>query len=187
MESMEEVKERNLFERFVLFCVNIPLKIVGKKLEGEAADAFMQFVKFALVGVTNTVVSYLINAGTLFILDKYGLFPNIDIYIGNTVAFFLSVLWAFVLSNKFVFKEDETKEKRVWWKTLIKTYLAYAFTGLGLSNLISHVGVNVFHLNKYIPPLINLVVAVPINFVLNKFWAYGQKKGNDESDEDQPA
>ena len=92
-----------------------------------------------------------------------------------------------MLSNKFVFKEDESKEKRVWWKTLIKTYLAYAFTGLGLSNLISHVGVNVFHLSKYIPPLINLVVAVPINFVLNKFWAYGQKKGKEDGAEDQPA
>ncbi len=187
MENTETIQERNWFERFVLWCMNLILKLIGKKLEGQAADAFLQFVKFALVGVTNTVVSYLINAATLFVLGHFGLFPNTDIYIGNTVAFFLSVLWAFVLSNKFVFKEDETKEKRVWWKTLIKTYLAYAFTGLGLSNLISHVGVNVFHLNKYIPPLINLVVAVPINFVLNKFWAYGQKKGNDESDEDQPA
>ena len=175
-----EIVERNWFERFVLWCMNLLLLPFGKKLEGEAAEGFLQFVKFALVGVTNTVISYLINAGTLFILDKLGLFPNIDIYIGNTVAFILSVLWAFMLSNKFVFKEDETKEKRVWWKTLIKTYLAYAFTGLGLSNLISFVGVNIFHLSKYIPPLINLVVAVPINFVLNKFWAYGQKKTDGE-------
>ena len=187
MENTETIQQRNWFERFVLWCMNLLLKPFGKKLEGEASEAFLQFVKFALVGVTNTVVSYLINAATLFILGKLNMFPNTDIYIGNTVAFFLSVLWAYMLSNKFVFKEDENKEKRVWWKTLIKTYVAYAFTGLGLSNLISHVGVNVFHLNKYIPPLINLVVAVTINFVLNKFWAYGQKKGKDESDEGQPA
>ena len=187
MENTETIQQRNWFERFVLWCMNLLLKPFGKKLEGEAAEGFLQFVKFALVGVTNTVVSYLINALTLFVLGKFNLFPNTDIYIGNTVAFFLSVLWAFILSNKFVFKEDESKEKRVWWKTLIKTYIAYAFTGLGLSNLISHVGVNVFHLNKYIPPLINLVVAVPINFVLNKFWAYGQKKGNGDESENQPA
>ena len=187
MDNAGQINERNWFERFVLWCMNLLLMPFHKKLEGEAAEGFLQFVKFALVGVTNTVISYLINAATLFILDKFNLFPNTDIYIGNIVAFILSVLWAFMLSNKFVFKEDESKEKRVWWKTLIKTYLAYAFTGLGLSNLISHVGVNVFHLSKYIPPLINLVVAVPINFVLNKFWAYGQKKGAEYEPEDQPA
>ncbi len=187
MDNAGQINERNWFERFVLWCMNLLLMPFHKKLEGEAAEGFLQFVKFALVGVTNTVISYLINAATLFILDQVNLFPNTGIYIGNTVAFILSVLWAFMLSNKFVFKEDESKEKRVWWKTLIKTYLAYAFTGLGLSNLISHVGVNVFHLSKYIPPLINLVVAVPINFVLNKFWAYGQKKGAEYEPEDQPA
>ena len=165
-----------IFERFVLFCMNLILKPLGKELAGEKAEAFMQFVKFALVGVTNTVVSYLINAATLLLLGAFGLFPNTDIFIGNTVAFFLSVLWAYMLSNKFVFKEDETAVKRVWWKTLLKTYMAYAFTGLGLSNLISYVGVNILHLNKFIPPLINLVISVPINFILNKFWAYRQDK-----------
>lgn len=165
-----------IFERFVLFCMNLILKPLGKELAGEKAEAFMQFVKFALVGVTNTVVSYLINAATLLLLGAFGLFPNTDIFIGNTVAFFLSVLWAYMLSNKFVFKEDETAVKRVWWKTLLKTYMAYAFTGLGLSNLISHIGVNILHLNKFIPPLINLVISVPINFILNKFWAYRQDK-----------
>jgi len=187
MENVEVIKSRNWFERFVLFCMNLILKPFGKKLEGSSADAFVQFVKFALVGCSNTVISYLLNAATLFILDKNNLFPNTDIYIGNTVAFVLSVLWAFMLSNKFVFKEDESKEKRVWWKTLIKTYLAYAFTGLGLSNLISKVGVEVFHLSKYIPPLINLVVSVPINFVLNKFWAYRQQKGKADESENQSA
>lgn len=165
-----------IFERFVLFCMNLILRPLGKELAGEKAEAFMQFVKFALVGVTNTVVSYLINAATLLLLGAFGLFPNTDIFIGNTVAFFLSVLWAYMLSNKFVFKEDETAVKRVWWKTLLKTYMAYAFTGLGLSNLISHIGVNILHLNKFIPPLINLVISVPINFILNKFWAYRQDK-----------
>ena len=86
----------------------------------------------------------------------------------------MSVLWSFFWNNRYVFKEQEG-EKRVWWKTLIKTYLAYAFTGLGLSNLISWLCIDMWGINKYIAVLINLVLAVPINYVLNKFWAYGQK------------
>jgi putative flippase GtrA len=42
-------------------------------------------------------------------------------------------------------------------------------------------------INKYIAPIINLVIAVPINFVMNKFWAYKQKKGDDNEPENQPA
>lgn len=187
MENEEQIIKRNWFERFVLWCMNLLLKPFGKQLTGKAADAFLQFVKFALVGVSNTIVSYIINAVTLLFLDAIGGFEGVDKYIGNTVAFFLSVIWAFIWSNKFVFKEEEGAQKRVWWKTLIKTYIAYAFTGLVLSNVISYVCVDLLMINKYIAPIINLVIAVPINFVMNKFWAYKQKKGDDNEPENQPA
>ena len=164
-----------IFERFVLFCLRLILKPVKKTLTPEQEQAFMQFVKFALVGVTNTLMSTFINWGTLAILDAIGGFEGIDYYIGNTVAFFLSVLWSYMLNSKLVFKEKEDGEKRVWWKTLLKTYVAYAFTGLVLSNVVSKVCIDVLGINKYIAPLINLVISVPINYVMNKFWAYRQK------------
>ncbi len=119
------------------------------------------------------------------ILERLGILQGIDIYVANCVAFFLSVLWSFFWNNRYVFKESEDKEKRVWWKTLIRTYLAYAFTGLVLSNVISYLCVKVLGINKYIAPIINLVISVPINYVLNKFWAYGQK--NTVSEEEVPA
>ena len=169
-----------VFERFVLFCLRLILKPVKKELTPEQEQAFMQFVKFALVGVTNTLMSTFINWGTLLLLDQLGGFEGIDKYIGNTVAFILSVLWSYMLNSKFVFKESEDGEKRVWWKTLLKTYAAYAFTGLGLSNIISWLCVDVWGISKYIAPLINLVISVPINYVMNKFWAYRQKDKDPE-------
>lgn len=169
-----------VFERFVLFCLRLILKPVQKELTPEQEQAFMQFVKFALVGVTNTLMSTFINWGTLLLLDQLGGFEGIDKYIGNTVAFILSVLWSYMLNSKFVFKESEDGEKRVWWKTLLKTYAAYAFTGLGLSNIISWLCVDVWGISKYIAPLINLVISVPINYVMNKFWAYRQKDKDPE-------
>lgn len=170
----------SVFERFVLFCLRLILKPVKKELTPEQEQAFMQFVKFALVGVTNTLMSTFINWGTLLLLDQLGGFEGIDKYIGNTVAFILSVLWSYMLNSKFVFKESEDGEKRVWWKTLLKTYAAYAFTGLGLSNIISWLCVDVWGISKYIAPLINLVISVPINYVMNKFWAYRQKDKDPE-------
>ena len=41
------------------------------------------------------------------------------------IGFSLSVLNAYYWSSKYVFKEQEDGEKRVWWKVLAKTYVAY--------------------------------------------------------------
>ena len=176
-----------IFERFVLFWLRLLCKIVKKELTHEQEQAFMQFVKFALVGVTNTLMATGINWGTLWILDEIGGFEGIDKYIGNTVAFILSVLWSYMLNSKLVFKEDESGEKRVWWKTLLKTYAAYAATGLGLSNLVSYVCVDILGISKYIAPLINLVLSVPINYILNKFWAFKQKDKKPEENIEETA
>lgn len=175
----------NLLSRFIIFMVNLLLTPFHKKLTDEQAESFLQFCKFALVGVSNTLVSMGINFCILFMCGEMGWFASDEKYqafLGNTVAFFLSVLWSFYWNNKFVFKEDEG-QKRVWWKTLIKTYFAYAFTGLVLSNVISYLCIDKWGINKYIAVLINLVIAVPINYVLNKFWAYGQKTTGDKKEE----
>ena len=177
----------NIFERFVLFCLRLILKPIKKELTPEQEQAFMQFVKFALVGVTNTIVSYLIIAITIFTLNHTAGPNPANKFIANCVGWFLSVIWAYMLSSRFVFKESEDGEKRVWWQTLLKTYAAYAFTGLGVSNLVSLVSVDLLGINEYIAPAITLVISVPINFVINKFWAYKQKDKKSEENIEETA
>lgn len=164
--------------RFILFCLNLLLKIVGKKLTPEQEQAFLQFCKFALVGVSNTLLSGAINALTLILLGKADLLQSyhMDVYCANVVAFLLSVLWSYYWNNRYVFTEKEGEPKRVWWKTLLRTYVAYAFTGLILANLMSYIMVDRLGINKFLAIILNLFIAVPINFLINKFWAYGEKK-----------
>ena len=100
-----------IFERFVLFCLRLILKPVKKTLTPEQEQAFMQFVKFALVGVTNTLMSTFINWGTLAILDAIGGFEGIDYYIGNTVAFFLSVSGLICLTASSYLRRRKTARK----------------------------------------------------------------------------
>lgn len=164
--------------------MNLLLKPFHKELTADQERAFLQFCKFAIVGVSNTLVSLCINYSLLFISGKLEWFDGAKTpraFLGNSVAFFLSVLWSFYWNSQYVFKEDEDSEKRVWWKTLLRTYAAYAFTGLVLSNLISWLCIDKFGISEYIAVLINMVIAVPINFILNKFWAYGQKKVNNKN------
>ena len=128
-----------------------------------------QFIKFGIVGVSNTVISYLLNVLVLYALASFNL--SWDWLAGNIVAFALSVLWSFYWNNKYVFTLEEGKERSIG-KALLKTYISYGFTGIVLTNILSYVWINCFGISKYIAPLINLVVSVPFNFIINKLWAF---------------
>ena len=54
-----------------------------------------------------------------------------------------------------------------WWKTFLKTYISYAGTGIVLSNILLAIWIEVFGISKVIAPLINLMVTIPINFLIN--------------------
>ena len=128
-----------------------------------------QFIKFGIVGVSNTIICYLLNVLVLYILASFNL--PWDWLAGNIVAFLLSVLWSFYWNNKYVFTLEEGKERNIG-RALLKTYIAYGFTGIILTNILSFIWINCFEISKYIAPLINLVISVPLNFIINKSWAF---------------
>lgn len=138
-------------------------------LKEDTLQSLVQFVKFGLVGVTNTALSYVINILVLKLLQPYHL--PWDYVAGNVVAFVLSVLWSFYWNNKYVFRKGKGQTRSLG-RALLKTYVAYGLTGIVLANILSWVWINVFGLSKYVAPLINLVISIPLNFIINKFWAF---------------
>ncbi len=150
--------------RFIFF------RILHLKISEENWEKFLQFVKFGIVGVSNTVVSYVIYVISLLLFQRQGLFPEVDYLIAQMIAFALSVLWSFYWNRKYVFQDGG--EQVIWWKALIKTYISYAFTGLFLNTILSYFWVNWLHVSKLVAPIANLLISVPLNFVLNKFWAF---------------
>lgn len=170
-----------------------------KKEKKKGLVALWQFIKFGLVGVSNTVVSYVTYSLVLFwVLGAVTMSHDIKVQIANVVGFVISVLNAYIWQNKFVFKEEEGGEHRVWWKVLIKTYISYAFSGLLLTSVLLVFWLNVVNVEQYlggvsqwlvqfgvdmppskladaIAPFLNMAITIPINFCINKFWAYRQK------------
>lgn len=132
-------------------------------------NRYVQFIKFAIVGVSNTFIAYVINVFCLWILRGYQL--NIDYIIGNVMSFLLSVLWSFYWNEKYVFTIDEG-EQRNRKKALLKTYISYGFTGILLNNFLSYIWISQLAVSKYFAPLLNLIISVPVNFLMNKFWAF---------------
>lgn len=133
------------------------------------AKRFGQFVKFGIVGVSNTIIGYVLNVLVLWLLKNCDL--SWDYIVGNIVSFALSVLWSFYWNNRFVFTVQEGKQRKLG-RALLKTYMAYGVTGIVLNNVLSFLWINVAGISKYIAPIINLVISVPVNFLLNKFWAF---------------
>ena len=130
----------------------------------------VQFIKFGIVGVSNTLVSYLLNLLCLVVLDKYDV--AYDYVIANTVAFVLSVLWSFYWNERFVFTKQNEDYKSNKFVRLLKMYLSYGFTGIILNNVLSFLWISVLGISKLIAPLINSAVGVPINYVINKKWTF---------------
>ena len=152
---------------------NIVLKVTRKDLDESAVSSLTQFIKFGIVGVSNTVVSYVTNILVLFVMKPVNV--SWDYFVGNIVAFLLSVLWSFYWNNKYVFTLEEGKSRSIG-KALLKTYISYGFTGIILNNFLSWIWIGGIGISKYIAPIINLVVSVPINFFMNKLWAFREKK-----------
>jgi len=159
-------------EKIYIFFVELLFKIIKKDLTDKKRQTFKEFLQFGLVGVSNTIISYLLYVVTLLLVSKSGV--KFDYIIANIVSWLLSVLWSFYWNNKFVFKKEEG-EKRNIWAALFKTYVSYGFTGLILNNILSVLWVSVLHISKMLAPIINLVISIPINFFMNKLWAFGKK------------
>lgn len=145
-----------------------------EKLESDFKTAWMvQFIKFGLVGVTNTILSYSVYSILIWLSVHY--------ILASIVAFIVSVAWSYMFNNRFVFKKA-ANEDRIWWRILLKTYASYAITGLVINNIMLYVWVDVLKINEYLAYLINLGITVPLNFILNKFWAF--RRRIEESRED---
>ena len=130
-------------------------------------ELFIQFFKFGIVGAINTILSYVITNGCYYLLSLNEQFSNI-------IAFVITVFISFMLNGKFVFNNKQNQ--RSFWKSLFKVYASYSITGLFLTAILLYVEERIFGIPHYIATLMNLVITVPINFILNKFWAYKEKE-----------
>lgn len=140
------------------------LKKFGINNKEDLKRLIVQFIKFGIVGVSNTLISLAI----YYVL----VFFNCNYIVANTIGFIISVLNAYYWNNKYVFKsKDKVKTKKDTVKQLIKVYMSYGVTFV-LSTVLLYIMVDCLDISEYIAPIINLCITVPLNFVMNKLWAF---------------
>ena len=132
--------------------------------EDKKDEIILQFIKFGLVGVSNTLVAW--------ICYYFFLWFDEDLYmVGSVVGTVVSIANAFFWNDKFVFK-SENNDWLSKLKRLGKTYISYGGTSL-LGILLLWIEVRFLGISKVIAPPLNLIITIPLNFLLNKFWTFG--------------
>ncbi len=133
-----------------------------------------EFVTFGIVGGINTVLNLVI----YWVCMWFG----IHYLLANAAGFIITVAISYVLNNIFTFRTSEggNPGKPEWYfRTLLKVYVSYFATGMVLNSILLWFWNDLIGLNKNLAPVLNLFVTVPLNFLLNKLWAYRQtQKGN---------
>ena len=159
-----------IFNCLAELCLRVVLWICGGRGSGKQ-EILLQSIKFGLIGVSNTVLSYVLYVAVLYLLQMNVLLVSWDYLAAQAISFLLSVYWSFYWNDRLVFvlKEGQQREK---WKALVKTYVSYSFSGLFLNAVLLVIWIDWMGISPYIAPIINLIVTVPVNFLLNKFWAF---------------
>lgn len=144
---------------------------LGKRLTEDNFGKILQFIKFALVGVSNTAISYGIE-----MLCYYVIFRSIQvgehtkIIVTTALAFVISVTNSYFWNNRYVFASGK-KSAKEHIITYIKTFICYGITGLIISPALKLIlsGVGVYY---WLSALVSLIVTIPLNFIMNKLWAF---------------
>lgn len=135
----------------------------------------LQFIKFGLVGVSNTLISYGIEMLCYYVLlvnVTWG--ENVRIAVTSVLAFAVSVTNSYYWNSRYVFKSGVRKTIREHAAAYLRTVACYGVTGLILSPALKMLAGS-FGVPYWLSSLGTLVITIPLNFVLNKFWAFAGK------------
>lgn len=123
---------------------------------------FGQFIKFGIVGVINTVSSWIFYYSLLFLGVHY--------IISTTIAYILSSIIGFTLNKIWVFKSKNKVSS-----SLLKYIVTYGSSYL-LNVGVMYLLVDIIGISDKIAPLLVLFVTVPYNYVFSKLWVFKKKK-----------
>jgi dolichol-phosphate mannosyltransferase len=124
--------------------------------------ALRTFMRFALVGISGTVV----NLGVF----SAALHADLNKYIASPLAVEVSIIWNFLLNNYWTFRERKTRDR-----TGIKglKYNLVSFVSLGVS-FATFTAMSLFvpRASPLLDQLVGIVPAVLVNYFLNSYWTF---------------
>lgn len=124
----------------------------------------MQFLKFGLIGVMNTIVHYL----TFIIFFK---FVGIHMILASTIGYTLGVANSFFLNRKWTFQVKGEKWKIEAFKFFLVNAFSLAINLVLLDSLVKYV-----YLSPELSQILAIIGSLTVNFWGNKMWTFKPNK-----------
>ena len=97
-----------------------------------------------------------------------------DIYLSNTIAWILSVIFAFVTNKIFVFNSKST-DKKVFLKDTV-FFLIARLISLGFDMLVVWLMADLWGINVWIVKIISNIIVIIMNYIFSKLFIFNNKQ-----------
>jgi len=136
----------------------------------QSKEGLLQFIKFAIVGVANTGVDWVV----YFILSRTILTDSL--VVAKASSFTIAVLNSYLLNTIWTFKKEyatATKEGATGGKAAIFIkFMIVSLVGLGINTLVYKYSLDKFAGSELISLVFASGAAILWNFFANKLWTY---------------
>lgn len=128
-------------------------------------ETVIQFLRFNIVGILNTVITYIIYAVLVFSGAHYRV-ALISEYAFGTV-------FSFILNKIYTFNYNERASMYLFGK-MVLTYVVIFFANLGILDFC----IKTLHMNEYLGQLLTLMLIVLLSFVFQKLFVFRKRNSN---------
>lgn len=126
---------------------------------------YWEILSYLFFGGATTAVNLVVFAIANYFLHNY--------IFANTVAWFLSVLFAFVTNKLFVFQTKSATIGALIWE--LAKFMFYRILSLGIDNGSLYIMVDVFKWSVVVGKLVSQVLVVVANYAFSKLFIFRKK------------
>ena len=126
-----------------------------------------QFVKFAVVGATGTIVNLMVLKATLLIWAQFAAETPFTVEVfASGLAFAVAVVNNYLLNRWWTFRSSGSMGGE------FAKFLTVSIAGLGLNELAFWLFRGELGIDVMISQLLAIACVLPFNFVVNKLWSF---------------
>ena len=141
--------------------ISVLLQPFHQELTEKQWNWIEQFIKFALVGCSNALILLVVYYIIIYMLgNQYYL-------VGQTLGYIAGIFNSFFWNSRYVFRDKSNRG----WNAFVKMCICYGSTYLIQIGLL-YALVDVLAWSELLAPIIAITVTTPINFIVNKAYAF---------------
>lgn len=133
----------------------------------ELYNKYKEVINYLIFGVLATIVNFV----SYYISAKVF---RIDEVVSSGIAWFLSVLFAYITNRIFVFESKKSGVKEVI-KEMVSFFLARVLSGILCDVGTFALMVKVLHINDIFAKVVTQVMVVVVNYVFSKVFIFSKK------------